>query len=70
MKKRNRLDNLQPLKPMRGVALANKPLCVKIDPDIDKAIRALPETSAWLRKVIETAAIAEGLVTQIDGNTT
>lgn len=63
MKKRNKLDNLQPLKPIREVALADQPLCVKIDRDIDKAIRAMPERSAWLREAIETAAIEQGLVT-------
>jgi hypothetical protein len=62
MKKRNRLDNLQPLKPLRDVALADKPLCVKIDRDIDAIIRTMPERSAWLREAIETAAIEQGLV--------
>jgi len=62
MKKRNRLDNLQPLKPLRDVALADKPLCCKIDRDIDAIIRTMPERSAWLREAIETAAIEQGLV--------
>ncbi|MBD0328270.1 MAG: hypothetical protein ICV68_17765 [Pyrinomonadaceae bacterium] len=62
MKKRTRLDNLQPLKPLREVALADKPLCVKIDRDIDAAIRTMPERSAWLREAIESAAIEQGLV--------
>ena len=62
MKKRNRLDNLQPLKPLRDVALADQPLCVKVDREIDAIIRAMPERSAWLREAIETAAIKQGLV--------
>lgn len=62
MKKRNKLDNLQPLKPLREVALAETPLCVKVDREIDKAIRAMPERSAWLRNAIEKTAIEEGLV--------
>lgn len=66
MKKRTRLDNLQPLKPLRDVALADKPLCVKIDRDIDAMIRTMPERSAWLRDAIETAAIEQGLVTTKD----
>lgn len=66
MSKRNKLDNLQPIKPMRGVALAEQPLCVKVDPEIDKAIRAMPERSAWLRNAIEAAAIEQGLVTPKD----
>jgi hypothetical protein len=66
MKKRNKLDNLQPLKPLREVALAETPLCVKIDRDIDAIIRTLPERSAWLREAIETAAIEQGLVSLKD----
>lgn len=62
MKKRNKLDNLQPLKPLRDVALADKPLCVKIDQDIDAIIRTMSERSAWLREAIETAAIEQGLI--------
>ncbi|MBN3946393.1 MAG: hypothetical protein HWQ38_07840 [Nostoc sp. NMS7] len=62
MKKRNKLDNLQPIKPLREVALAETPLCCKIDRDIDAIIRAMPERSAWLREAIETAAIEQGLV--------
>ncbi|MHC5914705.1 MAG: hypothetical protein ACYTXE_27770 [Nostoc sp.] len=62
MTKRNKLDNLQPLKPIRGVALADQPLCVKIDRDIDAIIRTMPERSTWLREAIETAAVEQGLV--------
>jgi len=62
MTKRNKLENLKSYKPMRAVALAFKPLCVKVDQDIDQAIRALPQPSTWLRDVIENAAIAQELV--------
>ncbi|MBG1259647.1 hypothetical protein [Nostoc commune] len=62
MKKRNKLDNLKPFKPLGEQALAENPLCVKVDPEIDKAIRAMPERSKWLRNAIETAAIEQGLV--------
>ncbi|HYX18375.1 MAG TPA: hypothetical protein VE944_29220 [Nostoc sp.] len=62
MSKRNKLDNLKPIKPMREVALADQPLCVKIDRDIDAIIRTMPERSTWLREAIETAAIEQGLV--------
>ncbi len=43
-------------------SLAENPLCVKVNPEIDKAIRAMPERSKWLRKAIERVAIEEGLV--------
>ncbi|MBD2606348.1 hypothetical protein H6G81_17880 [Scytonema hofmannii FACHB-248] len=62
MKKRNKLDNLKPFKPLGEHALAENPLCVKVDPEIDKAIRAMSERSAWLREAIETAAIEQGLI--------
>ncbi len=61
MKKRNKLDNLQPFKPIRESALADKPLCVKIDRSIDAAIRAIPNRSEWLRNIIEEAAVKEGI---------
>jgi hypothetical protein len=64
MKKRNKLDNLQHLKPMRDVALSNKPLCVKVDKIIYAAIYEMPDRSKWLRDTIESAAIEQGLVPQ------
>jgi hypothetical protein len=42
-------------------ALASKPLCVKIPTCLDQAVRSLPDTAAWLRRVIEEAARAEGI---------
>ncbi|MGI8504521.1 MAG: hypothetical protein ACR2LR_25840 [Hassallia sp.] len=59
--KKNKLDNLQPYQPMGKKALASKPLCVKVSLELDQAVRSLPDTSAWLRRVIEEAARAEGI---------
>lgn len=57
----NRLDNLKPFKPDGEKALAQKPLCVKLPSNLDSVVRALPNTSAWVRQVIAEAAIAEGI---------
>jgi len=42
-----------------GARLAKKPLAVKVLEEEDAAIRALPEQSAWLRRVICEAARRE-----------
>jgi len=42
-----------------GARLAKKPLAVKVLEDVDAAVRALPEQSAWLRRVIGEAARRE-----------
>lgn len=58
---KNKLDNLQPYKPMGKKALASKPLCVKLPAKLDQAVRSLPDTATWVRQVIEEAARAEGI---------
>ncbi len=53
------------LKPyqIKGRGLGTKedtpPLCVKVKPEISAAIRALPNRSEWLRRVITRAAQQE-----------
>jgi len=42
--------------------LAEKQLQIRVGATVDAAIRALPNKTAWLRRVITEAAIAEGLV--------
>lgn len=54
-----KVDHLTPFKPMGEVSLASKPLCVKVAPDIDELVRSLPNTSAWLRRVVTEAALKE-----------
>ena len=54
-----RVEQLTPFKPMGEVSLASKPLCVKVPPEIDAIVLRLPDTSAWLRRVITEAAERE-----------
>jgi len=42
-----------------GARIAKRPLTVKVLEEFDTVIRALPEPSAWLRKVISEAARKE-----------
>jgi len=51
-----------------GARLAKKPLAVKVLEEVDAVIRALPEQSAWLRRVIGEAAERE-LLGQSQGGT-
>ena len=51
-----------------GARLAKKPLAVKVLEDVDAAVRALPEQSAWLRRVIAEAVERE-LLGQSQGGT-
>jgi len=51
-----------------GARLAKRPLAVKVMEEVDNVIRALPEQSAWLRRVIAEAAERE-LLGQSQGGT-
>ena len=51
-----------------GARIAKRPLTVKVLEEFDTVIRALPEPSAWLRKVICEAARKE-LLDQSQGGT-
>ncbi|MBD2299860.1 hypothetical protein [Nostoc sp. FACHB-190] len=62
--KNNKLDNLKHLEPMGNEALAKTPLCVKVSPKVDLAIKAMPDKSAWLRRVITEAAVKEGICSE------
>ncbi|MBD2207595.1 hypothetical protein H6G33_35275 [Calothrix sp. FACHB-1219] len=62
--KKNKLDNLKHFEPMGDESLAKQPLCVKVPVKIDSAIRALPNKSDWLRRVITDAAFKEGLCSE------
>lgn len=42
-----------------GIKHGVKPLCVKLPPDIDEIVRALPNRSDWMRRVIVEAAQRE-----------
>lgn len=46
-----------------ALPLAEKPLTIRVPVDIDEAIRALPNRSEWMRKVLTEAAQRE-LLTQ------
>lgn len=50
-----RLENLTSYTSDRSEKLSDKPLCVKLPVEIDQAIRDLPNTSAWVRNVLEAA---------------
>lgn len=63
----NKLDNLKPFKPIGEKALSHRALSVKVTPELDRAVRSLPDRSAWLRRVIEAAARAEGIYQEKDG---
>lgn len=47
-----RADHLTRFKPIHSQPLADRPISVKLPVDIDAAVRALPEPSEWLRRVI------------------
>ncbi|ACK74060.1 hypothetical protein PCC7424_5490 (plasmid) [Gloeothece citriformis PCC 7424] len=52
------------LKPYHAIAsnntpLADKPLTIRLPVDIDEAIRALPNRSEWMRRVLVEAAKRE-----------
>jgi hypothetical protein len=55
----DKLDNLKPFTPEGEEALSRKPLCVKLDREIDEKVRSLPNKSAWLRRVITEAVQKE-----------
>lgn len=42
--------------------LAAKPLSIRLPADVDAAIRKLPGTQAWIRRVLEEGARQEGLL--------
>lgn len=48
--KKNKLDNLVPIKPTYGEAMANKPVCVMLPVDLDAYVRSLPNRAEWLRE--------------------
>lgn len=58
----SKLDNLQPFKPMGEVALASKPLCVKVAPEVDAILRSLPDRSGFIRDAIKEKLQREGLM--------
>jgi len=62
--KKDKLDNLKHFEPMGDESLAKQPLCVKVSPKVDLAIRALPNKSDWLRRVITDAAFKEGICSE------
>jgi hypothetical protein len=43
-------------------AFARKPVSVLLPKDVDSAVRALPNRTEWLRRVITEAAEREGLL--------
>lgn len=53
-------DHLRKFVPIGDRPMAEKALSVRVDVDVDAAVRALgAERSAWLRRVITDAARAE-----------
>lgn len=57
----------------QGEILSDKPLskkaiAVKLPEDIDAAVRAIPDSAAWLRRVITEAARRELMSEQQDGD--
>lgn len=57
----NKSDNLKPFKLIGSKPLASRPLSVKVAPELQSAIRSLPNASGWLRRIIEEAARVEGI---------
>ena len=49
------------IKPRGNKPLALSPLSVRVNAELDAVIRALPDTTKWLREVIERAAAADGI---------
>lgn len=44
------------------VEMGERPLCVRVDANLDKIIRSLPDTSDWLRRAIFEQAKHDGLI--------
>jgi hypothetical protein len=51
--------HLSPMPKVGDRALATVALSAKVDPEIDALVRALPNRSEWLRRVITEAAQRE-----------
>ena len=60
-KKRARVLKKFAIKPLGKKPLALSPLSVRVSVELDAVIRALPDTTKWLREVIERAAAADGI---------
>ena len=56
-----RPDHLTRFRP-GTVPLADRPTSVKLPIEVDAIVRAMPEPSEWLRRVICEAAAREGLL--------
>ena len=54
-----RPDHLTRFKPAGDEALAERPVSVKLPPEVDATLRSLPVPSEWLRRVISEAAYRE-----------
>jgi hypothetical protein len=62
MKKRDydkRWDNLKPAPRLGDDPLALAPLQVRVPVEVDRAVRSLPNRSAWMRRVLVEAAERE-----------
>ena len=49
------------IKPLGKEPLAESPLSVRVSAELDAIIRSLPNTTKWLREVIEKAAVEDGI---------
>ena len=55
-----RTDHLKPYQAVANdVQLAEKPLAVRVNEEIDAVIRALPNKTEWMRRVLTEAAKKE-----------
>jgi len=63
---RPKLENLKPFKPRGEQAMSGR-LFVRVTSDIEQAVKALPDSPAWLRRVITTAAKRELMGESPDG---
>ena len=60
-KKRARVLEKFGIKPLGKEPLAESPLSVRVNAELDAIIRSLPDTTKWLREVIEKAAVEDGI---------
>jgi hypothetical protein len=54
------IEQLKPYQAVPGeLKLAQRPLAVRVEENVDAAIRALPDKTAWMRRVLTEAAQRE-----------
>lgn len=54
-------ENLKPFKPIGSQPLSRRPICVKVEVEIDEAVHSIPDKTDWLRKLIAFGVRERGI---------